>query len=319
MKRLNTLRLCAAAVAATLMAALATITDANASPPWRIIDLGAGDNSTANAINESGHVVGRSNNHAFLWRDGRIIDLGDLGSGFSEATDVNNRDEVVGFSGVAGGAVHAFLWRRGIMTDLGVLPGGDNSYARAINDRGDIVGSSAVAPDNGALHAFRWRNGVLTDLGAPPGGQSLGTDISNAGVIVGQSGYVAARWRHGVVQALSGQPNQNSQATAVNESGYVTGMVFPNTHGFLWYRGQFTEIGPPPGVTFLQPFGINDRAQIVGYTDSDPFLWQRGQMTLLPHLVSTSGAYDINNRGQIVGFGSSRPDGLAYHAVLWTR
>ncbi|HEX6076838.1 MAG TPA: hypothetical protein VFZ32_16425 [Micromonosporaceae bacterium] len=126
----------------------------NAAPPLRIMDLGAGDNSIASAINQRGHVVGQSHYRAFLWRRGQITDLGTLGGGYSYATDVNNRDEVVGYSAVADGAIHAFLWRRGVMTDLGVLPGGDNSYANGINDRGEVVGSSATAPDNNSLHAF---------------------------------------------------------------------------------------------------------------------------------------------------------------------
>ncbi|HEX6076839.1 MAG TPA: hypothetical protein VFZ32_16430 [Micromonosporaceae bacterium] len=80
-----------------------------------------------------------------------------------------------------------------------------------------------------------------------------------------------------------------------------------------------TEIQPPPGAEFLQPYGINNRVQIVGYTELGAFLWERGRMTTLPRLVSTTGAYDINDRGQIVGFSAIYPDGTNYHAVLWTR
>ena len=37
---------------------------------------------------------------------------------------------------------HAFLWQDGVMTDLGVLPGKEDSGASAINNLGQIVGSS---------------------------------------------------------------------------------------------------------------------------------------------------------------------------------
>ena len=37
---------------------------------------------------------------------------------------------------------HAFLWENGVTTDLGVLPGDEDSGAAAINNAGQIVGSS---------------------------------------------------------------------------------------------------------------------------------------------------------------------------------
>jgi probable HAF family extracellular repeat protein len=288
-----------------LVATVATPVAAEAPSPLRIIDIGAGDNSTANGVNQLGHIVGDRDTHAFLWRSGRITDLGDLGGGYSVATDVNNRDEVVRFSTVAGGAQHAFLWRRGVMTDLGVLPGGDNSYAQAVNDRGEIVGWSATAPENGSLHAFRWRDGVMTDLGAPNGGQSLALDISNQGEIVGESGGVAVRWRHGHPQALTSQP---SEAVAVDDRGDIVVSYFVGTaRGFLWRKGRITEIVPPAGATFIALFGINNRTQVVGYSDFTAFVWQRGVIAVLPRLAGPSGAYDVNDRGQIVGYSAANP------------
>jgi probable HAF family extracellular repeat protein len=49
------------------------------------------------------------------------------------------------------------------MVDLGVLNGGTLSYARAINDSGDIVGDSATS-GIGNSHAILYKDGVLSDL-----------------------------------------------------------------------------------------------------------------------------------------------------------
>jgi probable HAF family extracellular repeat protein len=47
--------------------------------------------------------------HAFLWKHGRMIDLGTMGGAISVAFDLNDRDQVVGQSTTASGAVRAFL------------------------------------------------------------------------------------------------------------------------------------------------------------------------------------------------------------------
>jgi probable HAF family extracellular repeat protein len=291
---------------------------------WRIVDLGLGDGSSAAAINERGHVVGSGAAGGFLWRQGRITYLGQLpGHLTSRPADVNNHDEVVGSSVAADGTSHAFLWRRGVMSDLGVLPGGDNSYAMAINDRGDVVGFSADAGDNMQLRAVRWHHGRMTVL-ETPSRHSIANDINNRGVIVGNATVgqsidpAAVRWRNNRIHGLTaGLP---STATAISERGDITGLVFGGrTHGFLWQRGRMVQIDPPPGSTFIQPYDINDRTQIVGSTDSFAFLWQHGRTIALPRLEGPSEADDINDRGQIVGNSTAKRDGTKPHAVLWSR
>jgi len=315
---------CALVAGGTAANAAAPSASGDAARPWRIVDLGLGDNSHADAINEHGHAVGSGAAGGFLWRRGSVTYLGHLpGHLTSQPTDVNNRDEVVGYSIAVDGTSHAFLWRRGVMTDLGGLPGGDNSYAMAINDRGDIVGFSAGASDNGELRAVRWHHGRMTVL-ETPSDHSIANDINNGGVIVGNAVFgegiegAAVRWRHNRISRLAtGLP---TNATAVNERGDITGLAFGGrTHGFLWQRGRMVEIHPPHGSTFIQPYGINDRTQIVGSTDYFAFLWQSGRTITLPRLAGTSEARDINDRGQIVGSSAVNPNGLNPHAVLWTR
>jgi probable HAF family extracellular repeat protein len=58
------------------------------------------------------------------------------------------------------------------VTDLGTLPGADESRAVAINDDGQVVGSSGTAA-SGLAHAFSWTpDGGMVDIGTPGGATS---------------------------------------------------------------------------------------------------------------------------------------------------
>ena len=128
----------------------------------------------AYAINDSGEVVGQTGpcgtedlggaGHAVLWKNGKAIDLGNLGGSTNNvAQNLNNRGQVVGYSGLSGDATfHAFLWQSGSMTDLGTLPGDIHSVAETINIWGEVVGRSSDADFNG--RGVVWQNGVPADL-----------------------------------------------------------------------------------------------------------------------------------------------------------
>ena len=137
--------------------------------------------------------------HAVLWdSDGTPFDLGNLGGSVdvslpavgNRAIYINHRGTVVGGSTLAGNkTAHAFLWSRDSgMKDLGVLNGDFNSGALAINDRGEVVGTSN--DEKGNLRAFLWRNGLMTDLNSLAPSDSplyllFAAGINNRGEIVG--------------------------------------------------------------------------------------------------------------------------------------
>jgi len=121
--------------------------------------------------------------HAFLYRNGTRTDFGALpGGDYSTAMGVNNNGEVVGYSeiGQSGSCTpnrvnppinHAFFTLNGKITDLGNLPNSTNcsSWARAINDTGEIVGwSDAIASFPGGIdqveRAFLYSGGQLLSL-----------------------------------------------------------------------------------------------------------------------------------------------------------
>jgi probable HAF family extracellular repeat protein len=147
-------------------------------------DLGTfpyGDSSHATAINNRGDVVGAATTYIFgapnwpvnpfLYHDGTMTDLGNLGGIWTGAGAINDRGQIVGYAGLGsrGGNLYpetAFLYESGVMRDLGGLvsnPDLDfNSEAKDINNLGQVVGMAGV--DFGVEHGFVYDKGRMTDL-----------------------------------------------------------------------------------------------------------------------------------------------------------
>jgi probable HAF family extracellular repeat protein len=144
-------------------------------------DLGTfgGTTSIAQKISDNGEVVGyaglASNSasqpyHAFRWTASTgLQDLGTLGGSRSIAYDINGSGVIVGHSEIAPGIEHAFIYDSLLgMQDLDGLsgtPGWTLQEARAINDKGQIVGFG-INPQ-GETHAFL----LVPQVDEIPGGE----------------------------------------------------------------------------------------------------------------------------------------------------
>jgi len=323
---------------------------------WVITDLGTlgGKGSKAYVkvydINERGQIVGSSetasgNQHAFLWQDGRMRDLGTLGGSQSYAYAINERGQIIGDSDTKSGRSHAFLWEKGKMIDLGTQPGRTDSIAEAINERGQIVGDSyvpSVHPDEEShgQRAFLWQKGKMRDLGTL-GGQSRASAINDRGQIVGDSetgsgDWSLFLWQNGKMRSLGIDLDDNAPV-AINERGQITG-TSGKERAFLWEKGKMIDLGTLSGKKYSYAQAITERGQIIGesedgtsvYDNSDEraFLWQKGKMRNLGTLGGKgSWAAAINERGQIVGSSETGakdkgpPDymvgSMISHAFLW--
>lgn len=158
--------------------------------------------------------------------------------------------------------------------DLGTL-GGDESYARDINDSGQVVGSSFVVPDQPGQHAFRWSEADgFTDLGTLGSAESQALGINDAGEVVGASAIYdggplrAFRWAEADgMEALGTLGGDFAVATDISASGIVTGYAATNPGtSFPYSAFAWTEedgIAPLVGVDGVsEPVGINDVGQI---------------------------------------------------------
>lgn len=122
-------------------------------------DLGLGG---ATHINDGGLIAGYAPGAIpVTWTNGVRKNLPALGGGKTayghQIGGINNAGDIVGSAPAPGGGLFtiAVLWRAGKVITLGHYPGGNNSYATGINDKGQIVGSGNLVP-GGPHHALRW-------------------------------------------------------------------------------------------------------------------------------------------------------------------
>ena len=105
------------------------------------------DYGKAFGINNRGQIVGErrvtsaSTTQAFLWDHGQMLDLSVPGSYASSSRDINSAGVTVGGFTALGALDQACVWHDGVMSMIGTQPGAEFSEARAINDRGQIVGT----------------------------------------------------------------------------------------------------------------------------------------------------------------------------------
>lgn len=148
-----------------------------------------GSRLTALGVNDAGDMVGAAFNGSsftqsmFLYSQGQVMDLGDFGTGWASADQINNHGVILGHRSITSSGFsydESFIFDHGQEVNLSALLGSQSFEARAINDQGQVVGV-----DLGNGHSYLYSNGGMIDLSAY--GITSVSDINEKGQIVGHS------------------------------------------------------------------------------------------------------------------------------------
>jgi probable HAF family extracellular repeat protein len=180
--------------------------------------------------------------HAFLYSEGVMQDLGTFGALGSLGEAINESRQVVGYSFLGGSAnYHAFWYDGATMNDLGTLSG-DDSGAYGINDSGQIVG---FADTDSGYDAFLYMDGEMYNLNSLlllPNTWTLqfASAINNNGQIVGY-GINPAGYQHGFLLVPQGpfspfiviQPTNQYLSVGANAS--FSFIASGGSDSYQWY------------------------------------------------------------------------------------
>jgi probable HAF family extracellular repeat protein len=202
------------------------------------------------AINDSAYVTGWTGGGpgggdlAVVWDDTNGIQS--IAGGINgNGNDVNDYGEVVGRYS-ADGQLIGFIWDNS--NGLQNIPtlGGNRAQAYAINNLGQVVGTSRITEGSNLTHAFLWdeTNGIqdLGSLGYRPQGSdnSIAYDTNIYGQVVGRS---------------------NASSSSQGVGGWMA-FIWDTANGM---RDLNNLIPADSGWLLGTAFAINDYGQIVGY------------------------------------------------------
>jgi probable HAF family extracellular repeat protein len=278
-----------AAYFGALFIALSSASAALAQEACEVRDLGTlgGLGTTTRDINDQGQVVGLSDvardrpdlviQHAFLWEDGRMYDLGALEEGArSQAFAINDSGVVVGSSArTLKGDQVPVVWQQNTIAPLPF--DGEDGEAVDINNGGQIIGNAGYST------CLLWQDADSepTPLEGLGGEFCLASAINDAGVIVGRATTAdgeerAFVWRDGVMRAaesLEHAPYEVSELYDINDAGLAIGRIGTDeaSRALVWSARRG---GRPLDVADAIPRAVNDWGIIALIPTSEPFtLW----------------------------------------------
>jgi uncharacterized membrane protein len=271
--------------------------------------------------------------HGYVFDGKRYRTVDFPGAARTEAWDLTNRGDVIGYYANADGRLRGFrMDKRGKFTTLDNPNGNLEDDLTGGNDRGVTVGTFLrYDPTNGEAHGYlRNARGKLTTFDVPGALTTLAWRVNNRGQVVGIYSDVdrqvplrflrAYIYEDGRFTKIDAPGVSNTALNDINDRGQATGQAFDSadpagTHyAFLRKRdGTITRLPDVPGAAQTIHLGLNNRGQTVAtaaFLSADrtfitlrAFRYDGRKRTRIavPGAVSTF-ATAINDRGHIVGY-----------------
>lgn len=195
---------------------------------------------------------------------------------------------------------------------------GENLYASAINNAGQVIGNHAPN-DASPRYAVNWTGTTPYTVGQV----SSVSGINDAGVILGNGA-------NGSLALTEGQtkPFGAGMAYAINNAGQMAGLAYaivnnrPTQRAILWDKGVRTELAAP-GFAHTAAYAMSEGGLVGGTasqvrdTPGRAVVWANGQATLLGAVAG----YDfgsvtgLNDAGLVIG--NVTDAAYASQAVKW--
>ena len=225
---------------------------------WELFHMSAlptlgGNNGQASAINNHGQIVGfaedgtvdsscpanKTNNRTqlpVLWENGKAkakaLPTGNDPGG--NALWINDKGQIVGFTGPCGATSHAVVWENDNVNTL--HDNGTGAEAFGNNNRGQIVGTVGSADGKTQTGAL-WQNDTLTVFGLLAGDfGGIASGINDKGQVVGSNFDSHGNWAHAFIWQNNVMTDLNAlfpansnlfavMANKINERGQIGAMA----------------------------------------------------------------------------------------------
>ena len=261
---------------------------------------------------------GTAPEHAVLYYQGKMIDIGNPGLGGNS----------MGYG----------------VNESGVTAGEAEDTAAGLSTTEDFCGFQAFGFSTSPTPCvpFVWQNGQMVALPTLGGVNGSATEINNSGMVGGwaettamDSGCAVHQfkpvvWTNGAVQALPTGDDAYGGVMAINDRGQMAGAsgdcgplnffasaYFNPTHAWLWQNGAAIDLGNLGGDFNNLPHGMNNLGQVVGMSgeydsNNNPtahaFLASPGTKMQDLGVVGNdefSFGFGINDAGEIVGISAN--------------
>ena len=271
---------------------------------------------SAVGVNNAGQVALNAGGHVWLW-NGTTDTYIDLGAG--APSRINNAGQIMG---ALPGSRLAAIW------EVGLPP---LTYSSA----GTFTGFNDVGEISGWIGRYRrvgfyMNHDVQTYIPSFTGdsfGTSVGDAINNLGQVTGMAQnsnnqYNAFIYTAGKLKSLGRFGGDQAEGLAINDKSQVAAasqswITYIND-GYLHDGSKTTRITPLVADDDVWPDGINNNADVIGYSNGVPFVWMNGVTTAVDSLFPAGSGWtsfviaQINDNRWMTGWGDHNGQSHAF-------